>query len=86
MPQAGLSYRETAFDLSGAVMYRRSSGRRWRQRDLRGIPYEPQDVDQPLPKESAGKPLAATACPECGESRPGDERVAAGLSCRFCED
>ena len=67
-------------------MFRRSSGRRWRQRDLRGIPYEPPEPDQTLPGESAGKPLAATTCPACGESRPGDERVSAGLPCRYCED
>ena len=67
-------------------MYRRSTGRRWRQRDLRGIPYEQPEPDQPLPGEGAGKPIAAAACPVCGEARPGDERVEAGLPCRFCED
>lgn len=67
-------------------MYRRSAGRRWRQRDLRGIPYEPPEPDQPLPGESAGKPRAAFVCPECGEARPADERVAIGMPCRFCED
>lgn len=67
-------------------MYRRTTGRRWRQRDLRGIPYEPVEPEEPLPGEASGKPMAAISCPECGELRPGDERVAAGMPCRFCED
>lgn len=67
-------------------MYRRTSGRRWRQRDLRGTPYEAPEPDQPLPGEASGKPLAALRCLQCGESRPGDERVAAGLPCRSCEE
>lgn len=67
-------------------MYRRTNGRRWRNRDLRGLPYEPVEPEQPLPGEAAGKPLAAATCPVCGEARPGDEGVAAGQACKFCED
>ncbi len=68
-------------------MYRRTTGRRWRSRDLRGVPYEPTEVDSSEPVEAAMTlSEAAAVCPECGEPRPNDERVAAGLPCRHCED
>lgn len=68
-------------------MYRRTTGRRWRRRGLRGFPYEPADGDQPA-SDGATRTFseAAAVCPECGEPRPEDERVTAGLKCRYCED
>jgi hypothetical protein len=66
-------------------MYRRTTGRRWRTKDLRGIPYEPTDPVDQSPGERAN-PAAVPVCPECGQPRPDDERVAAGLRCGDCED
>ncbi len=69
-------------------MYRRTSGRRWRRRDVRGVPYEPAEPVQPPPGE-AGASLAEEAretCAVCGEPRPGDEQVLAGLPCQYCQD
>jgi hypothetical protein len=68
-------------------MYRRTTGRRWRRRDLRGVPYEQGEAESSDSGEVARTfTEAAAVCPECGEPRPNDERVAAGLPCRYCED
>lgn len=64
-------------------MYRRTTGRRWRRRDIRGIPYEPAEPE--VSKASERAPLGAPVCPECGRARPDDERVAAGMPCESCE-
>lgn len=66
-------------------MYRRTTGRHWRSKDLRGIPYELVDAPDTGAAERA-HPAAVPACPECGQPRPDDERVATGLRCEFCED
>lgn len=66
-------------------MYRRTTGRRWRTKDLRGIPYELVETTDQTPAERAN-PAAVPVCPECGQARPDDERVAAGLRCEACED
>lgn len=65
-------------------MYRRTTGRRWRRRDLRGIPYEPLDEEL---SEAASTPLGPSTpvCPECGQPKPDDERVLSGLRCEFCD-
>lgn len=65
-------------------MYRRTTGRRWRRRDLRGILYEPldQEVFEQTPRQVSP---TTPVCPECGHPRPEDERVKAGLRCEFCE-
>jgi len=66
-------------------MFRRTTGRHWRNADLRGIPYEPVEPSQQSPAERAN-PAAVPVCPECGRPRPDDPQVAAGLRCRSCED
>lgn len=64
-------------------MYRRTTGRRWRNKDLRGIPYE--QVDPPLVTPAAqAHPAAVPVCPECGEPAPEDSQVAGGLPCQNC--
>lgn len=64
-------------------MFRRTTGRRWRRRDIRGIPYE---AVEPEAGESAARaPLGTPVCPECGRPRPDDERVAGGMPCELCE-
>jgi hypothetical protein len=65
-------------------MFRRTTGRRWRTKDLRGIPYEPVEPAEQTPAERAHS-AAVPVCPECGQPRPDDERVAAGLRCENCE-
>lgn len=64
-------------------MFRRTTGRRWRSRDIRGVPYEP--VDHEAQDASARTPPPGTpVCPECGQPRPDDAQVKAGMSCEVC--
>ena len=65
-------------------MYRRTTGRHWRNKDLRGIPYEAVDPAGTSPAERAN-PAAVPVCPECGEVRVDDGQVASGLRCADCE-
>lgn len=64
-------------------MFRRTTGRRWRRRDIRGVPYEPAEPEATQALNRA--PLGTPVCPECGGSRPDDEQVKAGRPCELCE-
>jgi hypothetical protein len=64
-------------------MYRRTSGRRWRAKDLRGIPYEAVEPMAPSPAAQA-HPAAVPVCLECGQPREDDPQVADGLACQDC--
>lgn len=65
-------------------MFRRTTGRRWRHRDMRGFPYEPAEADQRELMPKAYSP-GVLVCPECDQPRPDDEQVKAGMPCESCE-
>ena len=64
-------------------MFRRTTGRRWRSRDIRGIPYEPVEQEA-LGSSMRTHPPGTPVCSECGQPCPDDAQVTAGMRCESC--